>query len=446
MPSRSIDLPTLATLIESLCPQCNPRQSKLSATNPHDPSRLRTLAAFCLTSRWANSLATPHLYHRPTCARWPLLARTLILRPDLAARVTHLCVEDWPGVAGDTLPPEVLSYWGDMVQNLTGDDTEVDPDDPELMNVGLDLLLPLCPNLEELDTVLDNADAFTFAQPGSLRSLRALAVTYADTEGGLDLGELSPLAAAAPNLSKILGHQVGGAVELHATFANVTHVCLDWSTLGPDCLRNILRACPRLGSFEFRAGGCSFGDEQFTPLEAQDAIVELAPRLKSLALDFAMADSFDAAVFGDEWIMSSVAGLEALERLDLDMRCLVTHKNPHVDERVRGPDGELVLLGQGPLAAPGAMALVDLLPSSICEVRVRQLAGGPEVAALAHSLVRLAEVAPGRFPKLRKVVVHETEHPDMKAAGRRFDEVSVEFRAENGSESRNGSPWESTID
>ena len=98
-----LDLDALEAIISTVCPQCTHCREfpTLETVRPgahkydEELSLIQTLAALCLTSKQLAGLATRHLYHRPTCRQWALLARTLTERPVLAAHVRHLANNPW---------------------------------------------------------------------------------------------------------------------------------------------------------------------------------------------------------------------------------------------------------------------------------------------------------------------------------------------------------------
>lgn len=434
---------TLDKVVDALCLHLAPRRHlhQIPCPSAHCPStcqslgqertRIDALAALCLTSKLINALTTPHLYRRPSCRKWPLLARTLVCRPDLARHVAYLSTRDWDlacdAVLDPAFPAEVSGFWEVRTTALYPETGSGGSrlESVETENFMVDILVALCPNIEELDAVLYYGDAFALSEPRSLARLRTVSVAYGDTRDGVCLGSLTPLAAAAPTLSRILGRQVGSSTELLEAFTNVTHVRLDWSTISLKSLRNILTACPGLESLAFLAAGTMVGYKQFTPLEAQAAIQELAPNLTSLHLDLGSAMSHDM-LQGDAWVMRSLACLSRLETLALDTRCLVPHKNPHQNTMTKGPDGRYVPVDVGPIPELRSTALVDLLPPSIRELRIWRSAG-PGVSKLGMALQGLASALPGRFSALARVVVSGAEGVGFDAVRSAFGETEVEF-------------------
>ena len=118
------DLPLEIALeiIKSLCPHCtNETQGPCMDENctfnsscgcahhwnpSYGPFDVATLAALCRVSKHVNSMATAHLYHRPTCANWWLLAR-----PDLGRHVRDLHGHSWKLSSDTACPQEVLDHY-----------------------------------------------------------------------------------------------------------------------------------------------------------------------------------------------------------------------------------------------------------------------------------------------------------------------------------------------
>lgn len=345
----------------------------------------------------------------------------------------HLCTRDWVSVyfalPDPAFPAEVVEYWDGKVDYHVEAGEGAAAECIEAENIELSLVLPLCPNLTELDAPLGYGDAFSFSEPGAMPRLRIAAAACDDPASGINLGSLAPLAAAAPNLSTLVGWQVNACVDT-PVLENVTHLRLGRSSMGLEDLQNALRACPRLETFEYSAGGAVVGYEQFTPLEAQGALVELAPQLKSLSLDFDDTLCHDPLA-GEGWVIQSLSGLVHMNRLEMDTRCFVTHKNPTMTMKVRDPDGQWVPYDPGPVPELGEEALVKLLPASIREVRISRWAKGPELARVADALMGLA-AGLGGFRELRRVAVRGREAESMEGARSAFEDRGVSFLVSSG--------------
>ncbi|SPO06519.1 uncharacterized protein DNG_09209 [Cephalotrichum gorgonifer] len=359
----SLDLFSLETIVEMVCLQCNPpydlhEQKCLDIECPRaclglnaQMGRTYTLAALCKVSRQFNTIATRHLYHRPRCERWWLLARTLIERPDLARRVRHLSTREWSGcdITHPSFPHEVRNHWSaQLVRGYLPGVTEMQPNDAAL------LVLSLCPDVEEIDAAVNGEDMEEIREPRTtLAKLKRVSLAYIGGECGIVMQRIAPLMQAAPNVESLLAWQVEAADEHAADLENLRHLRVEESTIGHGSLWDLLSSCPKLTSFRYSAAGCYVGHEQFDAGEAQEAFVQLVPGLRSLWLDLSDAD-FEDLPAGDG-VLRDLASLTELETLCLDMRCLILDRNPNMSPVSESTlDDEVLMMEDS--------ALVDLLP------------------------------------------------------------------------------------
>ena len=415
----SLDLYTFDSILNALCPQCSANKplSKQVCLNGHcgpsctghheDKQRNKTLAALCLTSRSLNELATRHLYHRPLCSRWPLLARTLIARPDLGHQVKHLSTREWDPDASP-VPDEVKARWEELFPESGAEEWHA--------NNILQFCVSLCPRVEEVDALL-GFEEFSHIEVPPLAEVRTVALAYADTEMGLDLIPQAPLGVATPNLETLMAHQVSSCERVGGASTDTKHLRLDWSSITEESLTDLLTPCPRLLSFRYTAADATVSDEvQFSPREAQDALVRLVPGLRSLRMDLCDAIFFEG-VTGDDWLMRDLTGLARLESLTLEKGCILPARNRHV--------GGFAEVEVGPV---GDMVLVDLLPASIRELRVESVPGGADVAGLIPGLLELGDIASARFPQLSLVEVSGANVTQLEACRHVFESAGVQFR------------------
>ncbi|SPN97717.1 uncharacterized protein DNG_01230 [Cephalotrichum gorgonifer] len=429
------------SIIEAACLYCGPPRKQLHEIHCHagieglycegrkdQPAYVTTLASLCLVSRQFNAIATPHLYHQPTTSNWELLARTLINRPDLAGRVKHLCTRGWnPSYVVDTaaLPPEVTTYWDDIRQQRH-EDGEYDVTEDEDSWIARDkvaLVLTLCPNIEELDTIIyGHIYVFCLIKPGSLVKLKTIAIAHGGSQYGFYFDELAPFAEGAPNITRIITWQTGIVDGVGATFENVTYLQLGCSTIGARELRIITEACPNIISLEYEAGGPTVGEEQFSPLELEEILADVVPCLRMLTLS--MVNSVGPTEIPLEgWLFRSFAGWEDLEYLALDTRCFLAHWANGICVT---PDGELGEVEEGQLPAPSRTALVDLLPRSIGELRITYSSAG-DMTRLKPALETLALSSRGHFPGLARVVIPGRGVGDVEGLRNDFKGWNVEF-------------------
>ncbi|KAK3989070.1 hypothetical protein QBC44DRAFT_370440 [Cladorrhinum sp. PSN332] len=292
---RDLPLEMIQAIIGFICPRCNQR-SRRSMRAVH------TLVDLCRTSKLLNQVATPHLYHRPPLHKWPLLARTLIARPDLAGHAKQLLVpwetpvgaydwvtETWP-TSG--FPHEVVAYRDALVQQLNLDAQQ------DYMSI----LASLCPNLEKLE--IEDDLSFTgphipFCRPKSLQRLKKVKLMSSRNEwlgGGHGGGfkHIVPLLNAAPNIQRLTVPKLTDCTGLDGlTVASLTHLDIVESALPAQDFAALLAACPNLEILEYECGfaswmstGYNVGEyddarsQQFTPVQVRDAILEHAKNLQ----------------------------------------------------------------------------------------------------------------------------------------------------------------------
>lgn len=367
--------PVLCSIVEALCPHCTP-DPKLGLARTswncggagggltfHPDARIATLAALARTCWAFNKVATPALYHQPT----PSLAliRTLSGKPDLRRHVANLycdvCELEDPDDDDKALllrlaaehapdgrlprpPPGVFVYpHGD---NGWPHETAAGFLKNDRNWFVQSLLIPICPNLEDVFASLGYGAAFPFSGPGTLPRLRHLQVSHTDTELGTDMERAWPLLAAAPHLERFWGYAIC-SVPANPPLQHVRDLRFLYSSFGLRSLISLLRACPRLERFSYDAGGVLVGDYEFSPREAQRALLRYAPALKHLSLSFgglglARWDFDDAHEhlgpeddLGDDedddgdaerrgYLNYGLARLSSLEALSIDEDCLGT--------------------------------------------------------------------------------------------------------------------------
>ncbi|KAK5651661.1 hypothetical protein OQA88_11836 [Cercophora sp. LCS_1] len=258
------------------------------------------LASLCLVSRQLNQLANPRLYRNldsfHTNTGWYLLARTLVTRRDLASLVRHLDVDELE-VPEDLLPlpiPEVAAYYADQAALVPDPSLPADgitsSDYEEVLEAATAIMASLCPNLETLDCrtyCVSDRDGLMcgLCMPASMPNLQVLALTHYDSMYGFDLGELSSLLRAAPNLTTLhLEQAAAGGLPDDLKLEKVTFVNMR-GTIHDGDLIALLRLCPNAEELQYECIGPCFGEDQFGPREAVDAVVTHAPRLKVFGLD-----------------------------------------------------------------------------------------------------------------------------------------------------------------
>jgi hypothetical protein len=267
-------------------------------------ARLSSLASLCLTSRHLNSVATRHLYHRPSYMRWWLLARTLLARTDLAQLIKGMRFANYRSVSKEDCPREVLAYFTEQKEAYLDRVPETKREkhrrrlgEDDLYegngNIELDIMASLCPSLTSLHAVVGYFGSFRFCTPQSMMRLHTIVISHADTELGLHLENARPLFQAAPNIASITYNMLSSSSGLDFALDKVTTLDLQYSTIDGESLANLLKAFPNLETFRYGMGGAIVSYVQFTVDDAKDAFLRHAPNLKSVVLDTLDNDHYD---------------------------------------------------------------------------------------------------------------------------------------------------------
>lgn len=277
------------------------------------PTNHSTLAALNQTSRLLNSFTTWRLYRTPRYrySNWPLFARTLLARKDLAALVKDLYFHGtrWDDpLDPEKFPKEVaahyLQHWGPKLNYpLTVDASATntatlftaDADGETDAYVEMDIILNLC--AETVESIFVNMmlcyEAFDLLPaPASLPALKSLSFGYIDAVEGWAMDAEVPmvlnlLRAAADNLTRLELARVNSRLELdEIVLDKVTHLILHASALKPERLFTLLAYVPNVERLEYEgAGGIDDEWDQFDPRDTVDFIGTNCKRLKHFRMD-----------------------------------------------------------------------------------------------------------------------------------------------------------------
>ena len=416
----------LCGIAEALCPHCTPDHqrrghrkfwSSAGAGGPlpgPDP-RLRTLAALARTCWTLNDVATRALYHEP-CASVHLV-RTLNEKPELCRHVTNLYIDvvsdrynDSVGTVDEDnallLQIAAKHAPGGLLPNPENDNEGGHTTPGAFLAADREyfvqsLLIAMCPNIQDLFASCGYRADFPFSTPGSLPRLRHLHITHTDTELGTSIQGASQLLTAAPRLESLWGYMISWCTQSIPVLPHVRELRFVNSTFGRNVLVNLLRACPNLESFAYDAGGATSGDEQFTPRQAQRALLRYAPELKHLELHFANDEGMSELQEVDEeeeedeegddnhddddgnntCLNSRLTALSSLETLSVDWGCL--------ERELKGPDD--------------APYLASLVPRSVTLVEYFPLVKPGWGESYLKLVQRLAEAAPALLPNLQTI-------------------------------------------
>ncbi|KAK4216732.1 hypothetical protein QBC37DRAFT_416097 [Rhypophila decipiens] len=277
-----------------------------------------TLAALNRTSKLLNSLTTRHLYRAPRYrhSNWPLFARTLIVRKDLAALVKHLYFSgENDHLDPAKFPEEITAYYleyYEVCNPLTVDDPASDTEALFVASgrgrreacVEMDFIVHLCAQTVEtifVDVSLYH-DAFLLMQaPTALPALKTIIFDYmhAIEDGHLYLTpRLNDLIkAAAPALTRLelsrlcldQRHMYGGVLE------GVTHLVIRCSAMRAWIFDTLLSLVPNLEILEYEGGAGNDSKWCVRVHEAYDSIVRNCEKLKSFCFDMSAVPDVDWA-------------------------------------------------------------------------------------------------------------------------------------------------------
>jgi len=115
--------------------------------------------------------------------------------------------------------------------------------------------------------------------------LRALPITPDGGKYGFDLGQVSPLLRAAPNLTTLHLRKVYARdLPYQLKLKKVIYLEILGGMDGSE-LVSMLQLCPSVEELRYDCGYPFFGYEQFTPREAANTVIAHAPHLKKMELD-----------------------------------------------------------------------------------------------------------------------------------------------------------------
>jgi hypothetical protein len=195
-----------------------------------------------------------------------------------------------------------------------------------------------------------------------------------------------------------------------ATFSNLTDLRFDRSAIAAEWLPIIFAACPRLQSFSYEEGGPNVGYDQFTPQDAQEALIRCAPNLVSLRLDIIAEDLQSPS--NTTVVISSLTDLSRLEHLALNLSNLLPEPQL-VQAGWYAADGQLMPSIYA-LPEPDPLLLVHLLPASIRSLKLSRDSIKTDFTCLRAALVCLAAAAADQFPRLEKVTLSGIGEEDVE--------------------------------
>ncbi|KAM7182760.1 hypothetical protein V8F33_014039 [Rhypophila sp. PSN 637] len=255
-----------------------------------------TLAALNRTSKLLNSPTTRRLYRAPRYrhSNWPLFARTLMARKDLAALVKDLSFygsEENEHMDPDKFPEEIAAYYLEYYEvryPLAVDDPASDTEALFVASrrgrreacIEMDFIVHLC--AQHVETIFVNDYMHAIKDRHFILTPR--------------LNDL--IKAAAPTLTRLelsrlfldQRRMYGGVLE------RVAHLVVRSSALQPCYLDTLLCLVPNLEILEYEGGaGWKLETDYFRLHEAYDLIVKNCEKLKSFSFDMSAEPDVDWA-------------------------------------------------------------------------------------------------------------------------------------------------------
>lgn len=304
---------------------------------------ISTLSRFSQTCSTLRNLAQPMLYYCPLTAGsgFVSLVRTLCDRPDLAQMVRVLKVNGpWYLVRGhvisakdvalfnsvllgcrgvDGQPAQVSRNWHLTVrpQPLIYSATELFEYDPRMALSALALAQITNVLRLEVGVYDDEPLCFAFCHPGSFPRLRELYLEHGEARTGDDLNAVNSLLRAAPALRSLEACRINSASNC-IRHDNVVEVRLTNNNLDFGSLQRIMGQFKNLQTFSYRAGKFPlYDDDQATPREVSQALLIRADTLRNVSLWFT-SGGIGPDRMDETWLMSSLKGMQVLERLEVD--------------------------------------------------------------------------------------------------------------------------------
>lgn len=465
-----LELPTeiLLQIISLLCPHCVIESQNLGKCscdavpgNYHSPimrplsgrynqwETLRhDLSRLSQTCRVLRQVVQPVLFHCPVprYGRFLSLARTLVRRPDLARSVREFHLGMWVVMydedvtvedqemfnallEGFEMPRHLLREDGTWPRDWLQAGRHSEPHTHELVGAyffdnRVKVVNALCAtivtNVEHLHLQPLGVPDFPFGAPGSLPRLTDLTLSAAD---GMRMDCARAIMDAAPALERFKGFKINGVSAPRTPplrHANLRSVDLESSLLGPQAIKDLMWAFPRLEVFGYESGGlqdvASPDQRQARPREVGEALLLRKDTLRDVDV-WRSAGYTDRPRVGADNVMPSLKGMEVLEELALDREAIHDPRLPDYgwdDDDDDDEDAE----------APGRekTMIVNFLPPSIRYFKLYDRRG-----VLFQDVARLAADARTAFPALKKARFWGYSETQRMALKGTFRKAGVKF-------------------
>lgn len=167
-------------------------------------------------------MRTPHLYHRPACSEWWLLARSPLARPDLALQLWYLYDyfqdDTFDALLKDGVfpsAPEIARHFDtSRLARMTLGEEDI-PDHPPIREAwdflswenaeSLDMLVLLCPNVRHISMgPICLPGPFTYSNSRSLMHVELVEIGRNLNRYSTDVDMLPRIAAVAPHITSLV--------------------------------------------------------------------------------------------------------------------------------------------------------------------------------------------------------------------------------------------------
>lgn len=446
-----------------LCHHCHRPDSFCHAETWDVRESKDALASLSATSSRFRAIAQPILFHYFATgnliprhprdfpgrdSQLPLFIRSLIRRPDLAARVRALQLVQSHQFAqelnfhADCLRPVFekvhhglsddpdYNYTKDRIGQWLASDGTGHPDHQWLVQIPLLLV----PNLETLSVARDFADyGILELGSGTLPSLRSIALQPLSEP--FHIHEAKALFAAAPNLEVLYalgcgykdpGNNPNYGMPFELRLGNLRKLVIEGVELYD--LAMLLPSCPQLQELQYVRPDCEAEERDTVPLEVLAPLQRTLRTLKFKFTQVQIGGDFPRMRPTMFTTIKSLRDFAALEELVIEQYAISCPTAP----------------------TPGGARLVDWLPPSVERVHFRDVEEA--IPLLAHLSVVASEAAE-RLPKLRSVRITrpwyyedadegglDSLQPLLDRATAEFDQAGIAFEDVDPAEGER-EPW-----
>lgn len=454
----------IATILYDRTPRTG-NEPVVNAPEAPPPDR-ESVSELSKTCRQLRSFGQAELFTSITCKDDPIqaiqLIRTLLARPDLAAKVKEIILSDFDA-DGYKNQPEAEAEW-----LITPDDEAVLNEALERFNVrsltdlaGKEVYEGVPLRIEAVK--MDKAPAFPWCPEQSAIAALAILLSpnvynialhshtwtlphFATPVGTFDHlteitwepgpqgettkidGSLEWLMDAAPNLKRFYGYIVAD-MDASGSHKGVTKVVMGYSHLDSTCFDNIVRTFPNMSDFTYTADSGPTWDSngEATPAELIEALLPLKDKLTSFTLDL----NFSPAAQNDDWDedevdMSNLSQMTALEHLSVTCMGVIKQESDDEDSESEDEDEDEDEEEDGNEQSNEPKEAKPIKESS--HVKFLRSLMAPNLEALDVlgvppdlNIMAFADIAAASYPKLKRIgfgyhlIDHKEEGAILKA-------------------------------